>query len=114
LEGLLQALVRAGILKSVCGPFGGYELVRERQPICVGEIVRVAMRIDISPGKLRKKPKLLELVLQPVINEVEEFALSRLDKVTLDDLHARAFAEGFGEKGEGTVTHGIGRAAACS
>ena len=39
LETLLQALVRAGILKGVRGPRGGYELARERRRITVGEIV---------------------------------------------------------------------------
>jgi Rrf2 family iron-sulfur cluster assembly transcriptional regulator len=37
-------------------------------------------------------------VLEPVIAEAEESALRRLDDVTLDDLHARALAHGFGER----------------
>lgn len=98
LESMLQALVRAGVLKSVRGPYGGYELARERRRLCVGEIVRVAMRVDADAEEPNKKPRLLEAVLQPVIDEVEEFALTRLDDVTLDDLHARALAAGFGEK----------------
>jgi Rrf2 family iron-sulfur cluster assembly transcriptional regulator len=98
LESMLQALVRAGVLKSVRGPYGGYELARERRRLCVGEIVRVAMRVDAEAGEPNKKPRLLESVLQPMIDEVEEFALTRLDDVTLDDLHARALAAGFGQK----------------
>ncbi len=99
LESMLQALVRAGILKSVRGPYGGYELARERRRLCVGEIVRVAMRAEAEAAEAdHKKPGLLEAVLQPVIDEVESFALSRLDTVTLDDLHARALAAGFGGK----------------
>ena len=43
LEPMLQALVRAGILKGVRGPRGGYELARERRRITAGDIVRVAM-----------------------------------------------------------------------
>jgi Rrf2 family iron-sulfur cluster assembly transcriptional regulator len=103
LEGMLQALVRAGVLKSVRGPYGGYELARERRRVCVGEIVRVAMRADDGDGESAKSPGLLETVLRPMIDEVEEFALTRLDGVSLDDLHARALAAGFGEKDE---THG--------
>jgi Rrf2 family iron-sulfur cluster assembly transcriptional regulator len=98
LESMLQALVRAGILKSVRGPYGGYELARERRRLCVGEIVRVAMRADAETENAVKKPGLLETVLQPVIEDVEHVALSRLDTVTLDDLHARAVAAGFGAK----------------
>ena len=46
LEGLLQALVRAGILKSLRGPSGGYELARERRRLTAAEIVRVALRAE--------------------------------------------------------------------
>jgi Rrf2 family iron-sulfur cluster assembly transcriptional regulator len=100
LESMLQALVRAGVLKSVRGPYGGYELARERRRLCVGEIVRVAMGVDAAAEQAEYKPNLLESVLQPVIDEVEEFVLARLDMVTLDELHARAIAAGFGEKNE--------------
>src|SRR5690606_33789471 len=40
LETLLQVLVRAGILKGVRGPRGGYELARERRKISVADIIR--------------------------------------------------------------------------
>jgi hypothetical protein len=33
-----------------------------------------------------------------VVSQVEAAALARLDEMTLDDLHARALASGFGEK----------------
>jgi Rrf2 family protein len=95
LEGMLQALVRAGILKSVRGPSGGYELARERRRLSVGEIVRVAMRADADGES--EGSGLLERVLDPVFAEAEQIALARLDTVTLDDLHARALAAGFGE-----------------
>ena len=38
LEQLMQRLVRAGILRGVRGPHGGYLLARERRRITVGEI----------------------------------------------------------------------------
>jgi Rrf2 family protein len=102
LENLLQALVRAGILKSVRGPSGGYELARERRRLCVGDILRVALRAadetedDTRPA--RTGPRLLEAVLEPVIAEAEDAALARFDAITLDDLLARAVAHGFGER----------------
>lgn len=95
LETLLQALVRAGILKSVRGPAGGYELARERRRLCVGEIVRVALRAEEDEDP---SPALLVAVLEPLIADTEEAALSRLDDITLEDLYARALAKGFGEK----------------
>jgi Rrf2 family iron-sulfur cluster assembly transcriptional regulator len=96
LETILQALVRAGILKSVRGPAGGYALARERRRLSVGEIVRVALGVEEEEPQIA--PPLLSAVLEPVIAEAEESALRRLDDVTLDDLHARALAHGFGER----------------
>jgi len=96
LETILQALVRAGILKSVRGPAGGYALARERRRLSVGEIVRIALRAEEEAPDLA--PPLLAAVLEPVIAEAEESALRRLDDVTLDDLHARALALGFGNR----------------
>ncbi|GLI93892.1 RrF2 family transcriptional regulator [Methylocystis echinoides] len=98
LETLLQALVRAGILKSVRGPAGGYELARERRRLCVGEIVRVALRAD---EELQPAPALLAAVLEPLIAQTEEAALARLDDITLEDLYARAIAQGFGDQPTG-------------
>lgn len=95
LETLLQALVRAGILKSVRGPAGGYELARERRRLCVGEIVRTALRAEEEEDRA---PALLVAVLEPLIAETEEAALARLDDITLEDLYARAIAQGFGER----------------
>ncbi|WP_292528567.1 Rrf2 family transcriptional regulator [Methylocystis sp.] len=96
LETILQALVRAGILKSVRGPAGGYALARERRRLSVGEIVRIALRAEEEAPDVA--PPLLSAVLEPVVAEAEERALRRLDDVTLDDLHARALAHGFGER----------------
>jgi len=95
LEALLQALVRAGILKSVRGPAGGYELARERRRLSVGEIVRVALRVEEDEDQA---PALLIAVLEPLIAETEEASLQRLDAITLEDLYARAVAKGFGER----------------
>ncbi len=98
LETILQALVRAGILKSVRGPAGGYALARERRRLSVGEIVRVALRAEEEAPDMA--PPLLAAVLDPIIAQAEEGALKRLDDVTLDDLHARAVALGFGERSD--------------
>ena len=48
LEHIMQALVRADILRGVRGPRGGYRLARERRRISVGEIVRVIAAIEES------------------------------------------------------------------
>ena len=46
LEQVMQALVRAGILRGVRGPRGGYRLARERRRISVREIFEVIEEID--------------------------------------------------------------------
>ena len=43
-------------------------------------------------------PALLVAVLEPLIAQTEEATLARLDDITLEDLYARAVAEGFGDK----------------
>lgn len=87
LETLLQALVRAGILKGVRGPRGGYELARERRRISAGEIVRAAMAAG-SEEKTPPEPdsKLVETVIQPLVGRAGERFLAELDAVSVDDL----------------------------
>ena len=46
LEQVMQQLVRAGMLKGVRGPRGGYRLAEERRRISVGDVVRVAESIE--------------------------------------------------------------------
>ena len=46
LEQVLQRLVRAGVLKGVRGPRGGYTLARERRRISVGDVLRVVSAMD--------------------------------------------------------------------
>ncbi|BBU63158.1 Rrf2 family transcriptional regulator [Methylosinus sp. C49] len=96
LESMLQAMVRAGILKSVRGPAGGYELARERRRLNVGEIVRVALRAE-EGAQDGETPPLLTLAVDPVFAEAERQALAKLDTITLDELHGRAVAAGLGE-----------------
>jgi Rrf2 family iron-sulfur cluster assembly transcriptional regulator len=95
LENLLQVLVRAGILKSVRGPQGGYELARERRRLTVGEIVRAALCAEADEDS--EGLRLFDDVLEPLVVEAEHKALAHLDDVSLDTLYARAVACGFGE-----------------
>jgi Rrf2 family transcriptional regulator, iron-sulfur cluster assembly transcription factor len=95
LEGLLQALVRAGIFKSVRGPSGGYELARERRRLSLGEIVRIGLRAESAPCAGAQR---YDAVLAPVLARMEERAFAELDAVTLDELQTRAQQSGFDEK----------------
>lgn len=85
LETVLQALVRAGVLRGVRGPRGGYELARERRRITAGEIVRAAMTVaqDDTPVP---ESNLVEFVVTPAVKKAGEGFLARLDVVTIEDL----------------------------
>jgi Rrf2 family transcriptional regulator, iron-sulfur cluster assembly transcription factor len=91
LETVLQALVRAGILKGVRGPRGGYELARERRKITAGDIVRAAMSVTGEDG-LPPMPesRLVDAVVGPVVKDAGEAFLSVLDALTVEDLCQRA------------------------
>jgi Rrf2 family transcriptional regulator, iron-sulfur cluster assembly transcription factor len=91
LETVLQALVRAGILKGVRGPRGGYELARERRKITAGDIVRAAMTATGEDG-LPPMPesRLVDAVVGPVVKEAGESFLTVLDALTVEDLCQRA------------------------
>ncbi|MDX3805341.1 RrF2 family transcriptional regulator [Bosea thiooxidans] len=91
LETLLQALVRAGILKGVRGPRGGYELARERRRITAGDIVRAAMQ-DGSEDTLGPMPHspLIDGVIAPEVETASTAFLSTLDGITVEELCRRA------------------------
>lgn len=91
LETMLQTLVRAGILKGVRGPRGGYELARERRRISAGDIVRAAMS-DAAEGAEALAPEspLVADVIGPMVAEASAAYLAVLDAVSVADLCARA------------------------
>jgi Rrf2 family transcriptional regulator, iron-sulfur cluster assembly transcription factor len=94
LESLLQALVRAGILKSLRGPLGGYELARERRRLSLAEIARAALHAERDEEGSAPAEKALGSVLGDINAEL----FKRLEQISLDDLAARALASGYGEK----------------
>ena len=91
LETLLQTLVRAGILKGVRGPRGGYELARERRRLTMGEIVRAAL--SEADDKDKKRSPLVDAVLEPLVADASDAFLTALDAITVDDLCKRAGAQ---------------------
>jgi Rrf2 family iron-sulfur cluster assembly transcriptional regulator len=91
LETVLQALVRAGILKGTRGPRGGYELARERRRVTVADILRATSGTD-EPGE--SKSSLVERVVLPVLTGAADAFLAELDRVTVEDLCSRAGPSG--------------------
>lgn len=86
LETLLQALVKAGILKGVRGPRGGYELAKERRRITAGEIVRAAMADGAEDMDTAPNSRLVEQVIHPLVEQAGQLFLNQLDAVTVEEL----------------------------
>ncbi len=95
LETLLQALVRANILKGVRGPRGGYELARERRRITVAEIVRAAIHdADTEMASSEPDSQLLTEVVSPLVAEAGTGFLAALNTTSVDDLCEQARQKG--------------------
>lgn len=97
LEQVMQQLVRAGILKGVRGPRGGYTLARERRRISVGDVVRAIEGLeDEEELDDRTEPgsPIGMMVVRPLIEQLRDELEKRLDQVTLDDLCGSAQSNG--------------------
>ncbi|MBY8976661.1 Rrf2 family transcriptional regulator [Rhodobacteraceae bacterium NNCM2] len=91
LEQVMQQLVHRGILKGVRGPRGGYTLARERRKITVGDVVRVVDQLDEEADKDPiSAAELGERVIAPLWMKTQEAMLVELDKITMEDLCAKA------------------------
>ena len=91
LEQVMQQLVRAGILKGVRGPRGGYRLARERRRISVGDVVRVAESIeDGEEEKAEARSDLGQRIVAPFVQTLQEELMTRLDSVSIEELCQRA------------------------
>lgn len=89
LETALQALVRCGILRSVRGPRGGYELARERRRITAGDIVRAALA-GAEGNPPAPESRLVGEVVEPLTRQATDAFLVVLDGVTVEDLCRQA------------------------
>lgn len=92
LEQVLQHLVRHEILLGVRGPRGGYCLARERRRISVGDIARVIHEMEAG-GKTAGDmcgSDLGKRVVRPLLDELKNGLMTRLDSVSIDDLCDRA------------------------
>jgi Rrf2 family transcriptional regulator, iron-sulfur cluster assembly transcription factor len=95
LEQVMQQLVRAGLLKGVRGPRGGYRLAREQRRISVGDVFRVVRGDDGEDEfALGSTSDLGQRVMVPFWTQLEEEFMHRLDSVTIDELCRRAMSVG--------------------
>ncbi len=90
LEQVMQQLVRAGILKGVRGPRGGYRLARERRRISIGDVVRIALTLDDGEENFDGGSELGRRVVVPLIASLQEELMKKLDQITIEDICRRA------------------------
>lgn len=90
LEQVMQQLVRAGILKGVRGPRGGYFLARERRRITVGEIIAVVSEGGNEAHDYDSPSELGRTVVKPLIDQLNHDIMDKLNAITIQDLCTRA------------------------
>ena len=88
LEGLLQSLVHANILKGVRGPRGGYELARERRRITAASVLRAVS--SENGGDDVSHCRLVRQLVAPIIEAAGKAFLDELETITIDDICRRA------------------------
>jgi Rrf2 family protein len=109
LEQVMQQLVRAGILRGVRGPRGGYRLARERRRVTVADVVRVVRGIEEPPSdaELASTSDLGRRVVGPFWASTENELMERLESVTIDDLCRRAEDQGVKSEARESVDYAI-------
>ncbi|MGH6871614.1 MAG: RrF2 family transcriptional regulator [Rhizomicrobium sp.] len=104
LEQVMQQLVRAGVLKGVRGPRGGYRLARERRRISIGDVVRVAEAIDDGETESAAPTSALGTqIVTPLIHTLQDEVMAKLDAISIEDLCQRARAAGVDCGGRSTA-----------
>lgn len=120
LEQVMQRLVKAGILKGIRGPRGGYLLAKERSKICVGDVARVVMEMGTvatattattmppkNPSSLTTSGPIGKHVVQPLWSEFQSEILVMMDKITMEELTSRAFRSGVPSEAYNRITYSI-------
>jgi Rrf2 family transcriptional regulator, iron-sulfur cluster assembly transcription factor len=109
LEQVMQQLVRAGILRGVRGPRGGYRLARERRRVSVADVVRVVRGIEEPPSHedFGSSSDLGRKVIGPFWASTERDLMARLEKVTVEDLCRRAEDHGVSSEARADVDFAI-------
>lgn len=84
LEQLMQKLVRAGILRGVRGPNGGYVLAKEKRRITMGEICDVLG--EDKEEQIKAQTELGRQIVVPVWASVQDKLMQHLYDVSLAEL----------------------------
>jgi len=90
LEQIMQKLVRAGILRGVRGPRGGYVLAKERRRISIADICSVIRDEDELPVEELQKTILGHGVLLPICHELSQRLSEELAQIDVAQLCQKA------------------------
>lgn len=90
LEQIVSILVRAGYLKSIRGPQGGYRLTKQPEDYTIGSILRLTegslAPIECLESGISDCPRSENCVTLRFWKELDQAIKSVVDKYTLDDL----------------------------
>ncbi len=91
LEQILHRLGKAGIIESVRGPHGGYELARRPAELTIGDVVRalegpIALSHCLEPGDAAGCYQAEDCVARMVWSRVGEKIEAALDSITFEHL----------------------------
>lgn len=86
LEQVMQALVRANILRGVRGPRGGYRLARERRRISVKEVITVIEALESEETAEHFNSPLGQQIIAPLCCRLQRAIDTELDGITIADL----------------------------
>src|SRR5438874_7810613 len=84
LEQVMQQLVRAGILKGVRGPRGGYRLARERRRISVADVVCTSMSLDDSEENFDAGSEPRRRLVLPLVASLQEEFMKKPDDTSIE------------------------------
>ncbi len=86
LEQIMQALVKANILRGVRGPRGGYRLARERRRISVKEIFELIEQLDKENDGMGSKSELNRDIIAPFHGQLQTALSAAVGDTTIADL----------------------------
>jgi Rrf2 family iron-sulfur cluster assembly transcriptional regulator len=83
LESMLQSLAHDGILKSIRGPRGGYELGRDRNAVTLSDILRA---VGFGDEEEEPQSEILTDIVLPAMAPAEQAFEQALNQIDLNDL----------------------------
>ena len=86
LEQVMQALVRANILRGVRGPRGGYRLARERRRISVKEVITVIEALESEETMEHFNSPLSKQIIAPLCIRLQRAIDAEMGGITIADL----------------------------